>query len=273
MGSTIIEKELDEINILDNGVYLIISISDFIRRESIDNLYKKYKDNYELYRFTPENRWSFDLIRSSIDISSRLVALKKKVIIYEDFHKVDDKGYVLILKSLEELSKDCTIILTSSTLELQDVILSRINRVYNLYNSNKYYKAFSKKGVKDSDIEWLIKNEVPLDLIDNPSLDIIIGKLKEIDTIVNQKNIDIIDKSKNIYKISKEIIKISNKKENLLLEWLNLYLKKRALNKLYNLDYNKGYEKVRIIESHRAEIKYNINMELYIYNLLYKLSK
>lgn len=272
----LIDYDTQEIYNIKSGIYLYVIEGDIDRREIIAKIYNQFVDlDYEIFSYKAENKWSIKNFRDMTFQYSKLVDYKKKVIFIEDIDKAEKRIYSVLLKSFEENSNNSIFILTAKNGELPDVILSRVTRVYH-YNTKKVDSIdliLKKIGVAKDSREWLIKSKLPSDFILDINNKAIIDKIISIDKIVNEKKIDIKTKAKKIYLIIKEINIYKKGYDILLIKWLNEYLKNRSVTFLFKKDLITGYEKINIINYHENNLKYNVNLELYIYSLLLSLAK
>jgi len=260
----------------ESGIFLFVIEGDIERKEVIEKIYNKFiNKDYEVFRYKPDNKWSIQNFRDIIYQYSKLINIKKKVIFIEDIDKAEDRCYSVLLKSFEENSIRSIFILSAKSRELPDVVLSRITRTYfiELDKLESIDDILTKIGITKDTREWLIKSKLPSDFILDLNNRAIIDKIITIDKIINEKKVDIKTKAKKIYLIIKEINMYKKGYDILLIKWLNEYLKIRSVTFLFKKDLITGYEKINIINYHEKNLKYNVNLELYIYSLLLSLAK
>lgn len=271
-----IDYDTIDIKNIKSGIYLYVIEGDIDRREIFAKIYNKFVvEDFEIFSYKAENKWSIKNFRDMTLQYSKLVDYKKKVIFIEDIDKAERRIYSVLLKSFEENSNNSIFILTAKNGELPDVILSRVTRVYH-YNTKKVDDIdliLEKIGVAKDSREWLIKSKLPSDFILDENNKAIINKIILIDKIINEKKLDVKTKAKEIYSIIKEVNKYKKNYDLILVKWLNEYLKDRSVTYLFKKDLITGYEKIKIIERHEKNITYNVNLELYIYSLLLTLAK
>ena len=197
-----------------------------------------------------------------IDVYVKPIKSEYKVYIIDDADKITVQAQNALLKTLEEPSTFCTIILiTSKYFEIIDTIRSRATKIQfeNLSDED------IKKYMKDNNINIDIEEEKSIYLINGSiknvyTLEKNVAPIKLLDEYINKKHINIIEMDE----LSKILVDSKDNINDILdffVELLNYEIKKNIND---NIRIEKLEENIEIVQKTKRYIKGNINFDICI---------